>query len=267
MGLLAHHFNVLPLSDAVTLLQQNKLPARAACITFDDGYADNLLLALPILEKYGLSATVFVATGFLDGGIMFNDTVLECIRQYPGDELDMSQLGMQSKHACSNETERRQTFRDIVSAIKYLPTECRLEKTQQLVELTGTRLPEDLMLSSSQLLELSERGVEIGAHTVSHPILRLLDSTRASSEIEQSRNNLVEILNKPVDLFAYPNGVPGVDYDLRHPTMLARLGFKAAVSTCAGYSVKETNIFELRRFTPWDSAPGKFLLRLLLNYF
>jgi hypothetical protein len=81
LGLLKSLFNVLPLPEAVARLKAGTLPARAASITFDDGYADNFTRALPILQKHGLHATFFIATAYLDGGRMFNDTVIESIRQ------------------------------------------------------------------------------------------------------------------------------------------------------------------------------------------
>ena len=77
LNLLKRFFTVIPLHDAVHLLARGKLPARAACITFDDGYADNAQVALPILQKHGMCATFFIATGFLDGGQMWNDKVID----------------------------------------------------------------------------------------------------------------------------------------------------------------------------------------------
>ena len=80
-GWLRRWFNVLPLDAAVRRLRDGSLPRRAAAITFDDGYADNHDIALPILKKHGLPSTFFIATGFLDGGCMWNDTVIEAIRR------------------------------------------------------------------------------------------------------------------------------------------------------------------------------------------
>ncbi|MCU0943281.1 MAG: polysaccharide deacetylase family protein, partial [Hydrogenophaga sp.] len=74
---LARWFRVMPLDEAVRALKRGNLPARAAAITFDDGYADNHDQALPVLRAHGLPATFFVATGFLDGGRMWNDTLIE----------------------------------------------------------------------------------------------------------------------------------------------------------------------------------------------
>ena len=74
---LSRYFQVLRLDRASMLLSEHKLPPRAACITFDDGYADNFENALPILEKHNIPATFFIAAGYLDGGIMWNDIVIE----------------------------------------------------------------------------------------------------------------------------------------------------------------------------------------------
>ena len=73
-------------------LQQGRLPPRALAITFDDGYADNRTVAAPLLERHGLPCTFFVATGFLDGGRMWNDTLIETVRRAPGQTLDLRDL-------------------------------------------------------------------------------------------------------------------------------------------------------------------------------
>ena len=72
-------FHVLPLEAAVARLRDGSLPARALAITFDDGYADNHDVALPILTRLNLTATFFIATSFLDGGCMWNDRVRDTI--------------------------------------------------------------------------------------------------------------------------------------------------------------------------------------------
>jgi hypothetical protein len=78
---------VLPLDEAVDRLRSGSLPQRSVCITFDDGYANNRTTAAPLLKERGMPATVFVATGYLNGGRMFNDTVIESVRR-AGPELD-----------------------------------------------------------------------------------------------------------------------------------------------------------------------------------
>src|SRR5882672_3382138 len=88
------NFDVLPLAQAVQGLKRGDLPRRALCITFDDGYADNHDVAMPILRQLGLPATFFVSSGYLDGGCMFNDVVIEAVRQARVKTLDLASLGL-----------------------------------------------------------------------------------------------------------------------------------------------------------------------------
>ena len=92
LSVLREGWAVLPLADAVARLRSGDLPPRAACITFDDGYASNAQLGMPVLQEAGLPATFFVATGFLDGGRMFNDTVIEVVRHLP-ERPDLTEFG------------------------------------------------------------------------------------------------------------------------------------------------------------------------------
>jgi len=89
---LAGWFRVLPLDEAARLLRQGRLPSRALAITFDDGYADNCTVAAPLLQRHSLPCSFFVATGFLDGGRMWNDTLIETVRRAPGPVLDLRDL-------------------------------------------------------------------------------------------------------------------------------------------------------------------------------
>src|SRR4051794_25826189 len=77
MELLAKYFNVMPLHEALVALNNDRMPPRAVCITFDDGYRSVHDLALPILKEFNLPATVFVTTGYMTHGAMWNDRIIE----------------------------------------------------------------------------------------------------------------------------------------------------------------------------------------------
>jgi peptidoglycan/xylan/chitin deacetylase (PgdA/CDA1 family) len=258
-------FNVLPLAEAVARLQRGALPARAAAITFDDGYADNHDVALPILQRHGLSATFFIGVGFLDGGRMFNDTVIEAVRRCGQPALDLTPLGL-GRHAVGSLAEKRQAIPALLNQIKYLPFAQRRETVEALAAIAEVTLPDDLMMSRQQVKALHESGMGIGAHTVHHPILARLDSGEAEREIADSRDELQALLGEPVTLFAYPNGKPGSDYRPEHVAMARWLGFQAAVSTAWGVARGESDVFQLPRFTPWERSQGRFGLSLLRNY-
>jgi peptidoglycan/xylan/chitin deacetylase (PgdA/CDA1 family) len=260
VGFICRHFTVLGLADAAAKLSAGRLPAAAACITFDDGYADNRTVAAPILRRHGATATFFVATGFIDGGRMFNDTVIEAVRLLPVGELDIRDIGL-GVHVIDDVASRVRTYADLLNRLKYLEPSERLQQASEIARRAGLADRCDLMMTRGQVLELADMGMEIGAHTVHHPILRSVDGDRAAQEIADSRDVLGGWLGKAPTVFAYPNGVPGVDYTERDVELVRRAGFKCAVSTARGAAGTGSDVFQLPRFTPWDRTLPRFALR------
>jgi len=262
MRFLRNNFHPLPLGEAIERLREGSLPPRSVCVTFDDGYSDNETLALPILRKYEIPATVFVSTGFLNGGRMWNDTVIESVRSIAGDTLDLRELGL----PCFDFTRegKAEIATSILHAIKHRDPQERLSLVQKIASSVGN-LPDDLMMNDSQVQALHREGVAIGAHTVTHPILGRVSREAALEEIRESKACLENLLQSEVDLFAYPNGRPGDDYTSEHRDIVEGLGFKAAVSTHWGVAVAESDPYQIPRFTPWDREELKFALRLLIN--
>ncbi len=253
MGWIASWFNVLPLDIAVDSLKSEKLPRRSAAITFDDGYADNHDVALPILQHHGLPATFFIATGFLDGGRMWNDTIIESLRHCKQPQLDLSPLKLGCHDIISSE-QKRGAIEAIIGQIKYRTIAERLEITEQIAELAEVQPANNLMMTSQQVLAMKHAGMQIGAHTVSHPILARTDTRTARQEIAASKTRLESLLGQPVRTFAYPNGKPGSDYLPEHPEIVRELGFSLAVSTTWGVARQSTDLFQLPRFTPWKKT-------------
>ena len=264
MRVLAEHFNVIPLTEAIKYLQSGKLPTRAACITFDDGYADNAVIALPILKQWGLTATFFVTTGFLDGGIMWNDAIIEIVRKVPGTILDLRKIGL-NRHVIRSIEDRYETALSLISMLKYTAQEARNDQLRAIGDITGIKMPRGQMMNNTHVRELRNAGMDVGAHTVSHPILTALDDKQARREIAEGKEHLSEIIREPVRLFAYPNGKPGEDYDARHVSMVRDLGYSGAVSTVWGAARRTSDLYQLPRFTPWDKTANRFGIRLLQN--
>jgi len=264
MALLAAAFNVLSLGEACARLARGALPARAACVTFDDGYSDNEQTALPILKRFGLPATFFVATGFIDGGIMFNDGVIEAVRRAPAGTHDLSELGLGS-HNLGDDASRRAAVDSLLAQIKYRPSGERDTLVRRVAAAMRVTLPGDLMMRTAQIKRLHDEGMEIGGHTTNHPILAVLDARQARDEIVSNKRRLEEITGAPVTLFAYPNGKPGRDYGPRDVELVRDAGYAAAVSTRDGAAHGGSDLFQLPRFGPWDRNPRRLAVRLLLN--
>ena len=263
LGFLKANYNIISLHEAVDGLRNNRLPPRAACITFDDGYADNAEVALPLLQKHGVPATVFVATGFLDGGRMWNDTVIELVRHAPP-RIDLSAAGL-GAFALDTVVQRRHAIATLLGALKYLPMDQRLQQVDAIAALIPVKLRRDLMMTTAQVRQLHAAGIEIGGHTVNHPILARLPAAAARREIAEGKQTLEAMIGAPVRLFAYPNGIPGQDYGAEHAAMVRELGFEAAVSTSWGAARPGSDLFQLPRFTPWDRSRLRFSLRMLRN--
>lgn len=263
MALLADCFNVMPLYDALRALDAGCLPPRTVCITFDDGYRSVHDLALPILREFKLPATVFVTSGYVgdDAGNMWNDRIIHAVQTLPAGTLDLSDLGLEC-YSLASMAARRQAAARLTEAGKYMPPQAREALVQRLDQISGLK-NDALMLTPAMLVALDNNGVEIGAHTVSHPILTSLDDDSARYEITAGKTQLENLIGKPVRLFAYPNGKVGKDFDARHVDMVRQAGFSAAFTTAVGAITGDQDRFQLPRSRPWDRIPFRFGLRLL----
>ena len=261
---IARWLQVIPLDVAVGRLANGTLPARAAAITFDDGYADNVTHALPLLQRHGMTATFFVATSFLDGGRMWNDSIIEAVRAFQGSRLDLGRVGLGS-YELDSVDQRRSAIDALLGRIKYLAPNARQDAVTHILKIAKVSLPRDLMMRSAQVLELRKAGMQIGAHTCTHPILERVPDSEALSEISHGKTVLESLLGEPVGLFAYPNGKPNVDYAARHVAMVRQAGFAAAVSTAPGVALPAGDVHQLPRFTPWDRNRSRYAMRLLAN--
>jgi peptidoglycan/xylan/chitin deacetylase (PgdA/CDA1 family) len=264
VGWIARHFQVLPLAAAADRLAHGTLPAAAACITFDDGYADNFSVALPILRRHGVTATFFVATGFIGGGRMWNDSVIESVRRAPDGVLDLAALGL-GQHALNGAASRVAAYSAVLKALKHQAPERRAALTADIATRAGLPAGCALMMSPDQLRGLRDGGMDIGGHTVTHPILSTLQDGAARAEIDDGRRQLADWLGAAPTVFAYPNGVPTQDYTGRDVALVREAGYTVAVSTSPGAASHGADLLQLPRFTPWDRDSTRFALRCALN--
>jgi peptidoglycan/xylan/chitin deacetylase (PgdA/CDA1 family) len=250
---------VLPLEVAVDALRADRLPARAAAITFDDGYLNNLTVAKPLLEEVGLPATIFVAVDPVREGIMWNDLLIEAARTASAD-ADLGDFGLPPFRCREDRVVQMQAM---ISALKPRCPAQRWEWSCEIYRrLVGTPRPR-LMMTEEDLARIGGSGIDVGAHTITHPILTSISDEVAREEIAGSRRWIAERIGRSPRLFAYPNGIPDVDYVERHVAMVREAGFDAAVSTRWAAAGRRSSLFELPRFTPWERDAGGFASRLV----
>jgi peptidoglycan/xylan/chitin deacetylase (PgdA/CDA1 family) len=257
-------FNVVPLREAVQRLAAGTLSPRTASITFDDGYADNQQIALPILRRHGITATFFIASGYLDGGVMWNDKVIEAVRGATQATLLIPALELPELSIATIEDKQRAIVR-LLTRLKYLPMTERDRWSDWLLEHCASSAPSNLMMTRGQVRALDAAGMDVGGHTIRHPILTKLEQAEARREIAEGREVLDTLCTRDITLFAYPNGVPGMDFGPQHVRMVKELGFQAAVSTGWGAARTGDDLYQLPRFTPWGISALEFQMRLGIN--
>lgn len=262
---LARHMRVFALPEALDRLRSGVLPSRAICITFDDGYANNLHCALPVLRSVGIPATVFVATGYLDGGSMWNDVVIESFRRCVLPVLDLTSLGL-GHYPLDCLVNRRAGVADVLGRLKYRPVAERKTVVASLATLAEVDLPRNLMLTSSEVLALHQQGVELGGHTVNHPILSTLSPEDARREIGDGAVRLTQITGARPQLFAYPNGRPGADFGPEHEAIVREAGFSHALTTEWGLGRQNSDPYRIPRITLWSRTVPRLTANLMSLY-
>lgn len=207
---LKRHYRVCSLEEAVEALQSGAaLPENTVVITFDDGYRDNLTVALPLLEKYAVPATLFVVTGAIDGKPLWFDQVRRWFEQTKAASLRLEETG--EEFSLAGAQSRGRALGRVLSFLKTVPGErfsAILEELRGKLEIGEDKSPAERdMLTWAELRVMASSGrVSIGAHTVTHPILPNLAASEIDREIRESAETIARELARPVKFFAYPNG-------------------------------------------------------------
>jgi peptidoglycan/xylan/chitin deacetylase (PgdA/CDA1 family) len=266
MRMLSRFFRPLALAEGLHALHAGTLPPRSVAVTFDDGYADNVHVALPILAAEGVPATFFIATSYLDGGRMWNDTVIEALRQMaPGEH--------RFQHAADGvlrvpaDGGRRPLVLSLLAQLKHLPDDERRDAAAELAALADGPLPADLMMRRQDVGALLEAGMDVGGHTRTHPILAGLEAAKAEEEIVGGLEDLVSLTGRAVTSFAYPNGRRGRDYGDREVAILRRIGVEAALVTDRGIVRPDSDPLQAPRLAPVHKDAARFAFTLWRAYF
>ena len=258
-------FNILPLEDAVLALRAGNLPPRAACITFDDGYAEWLEGVVPMLEQHNAHATFFITSGQFTGRPLWNERILYAVNSLPEGALPIQLDTRLEVIHVANQSQKQFAVQQLQGALKYCDSIEREELMQSLESAAGCTWDQVPVLSAQSLRSIHAKGFGIGAHSVTHPILSQCAPNEAYLEIYRSREELEWIIGGSVKAFAYPNGLSGKDFGSEHVEMVRRAGFTAAVTTHRGVATSNSSVFQLPRFSPWGPTQNRMEFQFARN--
>jgi peptidoglycan/xylan/chitin deacetylase (PgdA/CDA1 family) len=257
------YFTPIGMSEATRLVEQGlPLPPRALSVTFDDGYLDNQTLALPLLKTYQIPAALFVPTGGLENDEpLWWDRVIYALDATDKHELSPGALGIPLPHQSLSldRWQRDETVARILDSLWTLPITQVLEVVKRIeLALPPARRvsPVARRMNPQQITQMHQAGIEIGAHSVSHPNLTLETPASVRQEMQISKKTLENIISAPINGFAYPAGWKNADA----VAAVQESGFSYAVATVRGVNQIRTgcHLFELLRVGMPDTSVSDF---------
>jgi len=278
LEVLRQHAEPVSLRELVRKLRDGKLPRRGVVLTLDDGYTDNLYHAKPLLEHYRIPATAFVTTGHLGSEFWWDELarILLAPTTLPA-RLSLTVNGGSYKWALSDATHialnksapspRQHLLLSLYKQLLSLSSAQRHRLMTQLRTWAGPETDDELhshAMTADEVIQLATGNlVDIGAHSVTHPVLATLPLPAQQSEIQRSKSCLQELLDRPVTSFSYPNG----SLSENTVSIVRESGFACA---CASYNDVVwwgSNRFHLPRFwvPNWNGAKFSHWLETWLS--
>ncbi|MGH7895316.1 MAG: polysaccharide deacetylase family protein [Candidatus Binatia bacterium] len=248
MAFVKRAYTVVSLDTLVdAVIRGGKLPPRALVITFDDGYADNRHLGLPVLQALDLPATIYVTTGPIEGRAHFWVSAARAIALAARGEM-LVVPGLEPIHL---RPDREAAAKALTRALVPLEAAVRAERLAAVARAAAVdvdRILAGTMLTWTQVRELAAAGWTIGAHTVTHSNVALVGRTGAEAEIAGSRDAIQAATGARVSHFCYPNsGGQHTYFTTETVEVLRRLGFRSATTSRRGALRPGTDPFLLPR--------------------
>ncbi|MBL7930665.1 MAG: polysaccharide deacetylase family protein [Bacteroidia bacterium] len=257
---ISENYDVITIED----LPHAKLHEQTATISFDDGYKDNIEVALPILEKYRVKASFYVATDCIDNQTPTWTYYLEHLfknTQKPELNIDFEYLpeGMRVKQL-QDYNSRIAYVKKLKPLLKNLTLAQRREVVLHVSGIYNDVEKPNVMMTWEDLKKLRQLGHQVGSHTKSHTMLgHLSDETRLIEELKGSRDRIFEMLGENPKTISYPNG----SYNQRVTELSKEYGYLSGLAVKQDvYIPGRDSIFEIPRIELYNEPWWKTKLRI-----
>ena len=246
----------------------SKVRKPAIAVTFDDGYADNMLEALPVLEDVGVPATFFISTGNLETGSEFWWDDLERMvlggASYPV-RFELKDVQHGRTWPTATIEERKGLLRDLIQLAMKINAEQRAGWFGQIREWGGGCRPAgeaNRPLTPDELINFAKsKWVTIGSHTVTHSSLAVLSEEEQRHEIISSKLDLEKLLGREINVFSYPFGKRS-DYDTTTIRICREAGFLKAATAFPGHCYRWSDPYQLPRHFIHNWDLDSFIVRV-----
>jgi peptidoglycan/xylan/chitin deacetylase (PgdA/CDA1 family)/CelD/BcsL family acetyltransferase involved in cellulose biosynthesis len=264
MEYLSRCYTVVSISEIMRHLEDGTSKESLVGITLDDGYRDNFENAFPILQRYGLPATIFLTTGSIDSGEpLWFERLAEAVKKTKKEHLDL-EIDIPRRFWMRTTPERLDANRQIFLVLRSLDNAERTCWLQEILKYLGAPCESERrnkMLTWEQIRLMNANRIDFGGHTVTHPFLSKLTPSEAAWEISESKRRIEEELQQLVHYFAYPNGRED-DFAAWSGDLLRAAGYQAAMTTRWGINYPWTDRMQLKRGGPWETDPALFAYKL-----
>ena len=237
------------MSELEDSIQEDKILEKVVCLTFDDGFRNNLNTAIPLMNTFNAKATIYVTTDFIEKNLMsWIDRVEFAVDSTQAKFLDLHGYSfpmgsLPQKIQCLKDI--RKIYKQKLVDKSLLASEIQMLLIHKEVYSNNSDLDQKLTWSEVKRVEEMEN-FEIGAHTISHPSLSHLDTMQQHFEVEESLNIISKKTGYKINLFAYPEGTPN-DFNQSTIDILKNLGIKSSPSAVPYPILNIEKIFSIPR--------------------
>ena len=257
---------VVPLSVLSGRLRRGGSVKGLMCVTFDDGYVDNLRLAAPILRQHAVPATFFIVTGKTGQSFWWDrltGLVYGTRRTLPGGRLRLDELGWSSEVADQSPRSRAMLLTSLYALLKDRDDD---QRSRALDDLASQVEMDDQILGRAMTWEeigelLRDELFEVGGHTLTHPQLAAQAEEVQRAEMAECRDQLSEFTGRPVTSFAYPFGARQ-DVSKLTTEIARQVGYEVACGTELDVVNAASNPLRLPRFWASDWGAEQFSSRV-----